>query len=239
MVLLREHNKSATVEPNRLLTMLSQVRPHSTHTAFDADVWTLAQASAVAALLANQIAALEITLKVHSGNISQLAAIFETGITASTVPNRMTAPPLAIPADTPPEPGFDHHPFQLRADSPEVRPLVLSIAKDVSLHNRLTPQARDLVLAHIQSSMQSLIADGGVRALLLCFLSFYPEHVGLHITLSSCYSAARQYGVQAHLCRSAGKISVANGPISSEALTNLAVARMNMVRACVSCLNDS
>lgn len=167
----------------------------------------------------------------QNGNVSQLAAIFETGITASTVPNRMTPPPLAIPADIPLEPGFDHHPFQLKADSPEVRTLVINIAKDVGTHNRLTPQARDLVLAHIQSQMQSLGANPSVRALLLSFLSFYPEHVGLHITLSSCYSAARQYGVQAHLCTSAGEISIANGPISSEALTNLAVARMKMVRA--------
>ncbi|KAK9895856.1 hypothetical protein P389DRAFT_70989 [Cystobasidium minutum MCA 4210] len=187
----------------------------------------MSQASAAAAILAYQIAGLEIVLRLHTKNVDQLAAIFNTGITASSTAGA-AAPHVQIPPDVPLEPGFQYQPYAFLAGSSEPPFLVTDIANDMQRQNRLTPQARDLVLAHVQARMSSLASNSTTRSLLLSVLSFYPEDVGLHITLSCCYSAVGQHGAQAYLCQLANELAQRNGSVCSEALTNLAVARIAM-----------
>lgn len=138
-------------------------------------------------------------------------------------------PEYVIPPDFAQEPDFRWPPYSHQIVSPEVEDTVRKIAKDVRLYNRLTTQARDFVLSHFRRGIGALKSDSSARYLLLAFLSFYPDHIGLHITLSCCYVASGVLATQAHLCRSAAKLSNAKGVVCVEALTNLAVAYMTMV----------
>lgn len=135
-----------------------------------------------------------------------------------------------IPLDTSQDPNFRWEPYATVGKRLQSETLIQAIAVDICRYNRLTPSARDYVLAYAQAQMLTASADQNIRNMLLAFLSFYPEHVGLLIALSCCYEGMGHYSVQAHLSRVAIDLSITQGSVSSEALTNLAVSYIHMVR---------
>jgi hypothetical protein len=222
-----------TSEPERKSTLLSQVsskKDQRTHDPLTVKSFSVIKASAAAALLAGQLAVLDITIQTLNGNSEQLASVFKTGMTASTMPLPIVPiPDYTIPPDMIQELEFRWPPYSHQMDLPEVEDTVRKIARDVRLYNRLPTQARDFVLSHFRRRIGTLKSDSSALSLLLSFLSFYPDHIDLHITLSCCYVASGVFATQAHLCRSAEKLASAKGQLCVEALTNLAVAYMTLV----------
>lgn len=188
------------------------------------------KASAVSAMLARQIAVLELTMNVLPGGAKQIGTVFRTGLTVAALPLPSGEQPPTLPLDRVVDQRFRWPPYLHQVGSTEAVDLALKISKDTRLYNRLTPQARDFLLAHINARMASYNSDEGARSLILGSLSFYPDHIGLYVTLSGFYTAKRMHAVQAHLCETAIKLASAKGQQCSEALSNLGVAHMVLVR---------
>lgn len=188
------------------------------------------QASAVAGMVAIQVAALELALRCNFGDASQLEDSIKTGLRpAIPLQGKNKQQPPILPHFVPPEPNFRWPPYWSLSNDQAASELTVRISYDMRNNNTHTPDQRDYLISKLCVLFRQQPTNPAILPILLSIKSFYPEWPSLIMLLSSYYLAVKQPITALMLSTDLVGTCEARGEVCAEALANAATAYIHIV----------
>ena len=191
-----------------------------------------ARVSAVAALAAIQVTAIETALVLAKDSLAELQTSLNTGIGPADLLSSYIPPsPVVLPEWQQPEPGVYHAPYSTDLDREAAKPLVTSIFNNAMAYGRLSANERDFIIAYANATIAAGRVDAILSSQIMSLLTFYPAHPRVLLLLSNLYAHREKYIVAAYLSLQLIDAAEEGGHHAVEALSNMAVLLSKLVRS--------